>query len=319
MSKLKSPLIIANWKSNPKTINEAKNILNKLDKEFSKLNKKERKNKKIDLLLSVPSPFIFPLQEFLKEKKNKNIKNIIIGAQNFDDIEKSNINNYISLTQLKSIGTQFVILNDTNITYEENQDKREIKNKDIKEENKNNKLEANRILLERLNGVSRKIEEIKEEVTKEENKNNPIALKKLEKLEEKIKATLESNLIAIFFIKEESLEDFKNITEIIKKTIKNIHYNLFDKLIICYEPSQESMKIDQGELEDCLEKTITIRRSVANMFGIDNAKKIKIVYNGKINENDVKDIIKNGGVDGILINEESLSGEGLAKIIYTAK
>lgn len=318
MSKLKSPIIISNWKSNPKSLNEAKKVLEKLNKEFNILQKKNKKNKSLNFLLSLPSPFIFPIQNFIQEKKNKNLKNIIVGAQNFDEVEVSNINNSISLTQLKSVGAEFVILNDSDIFHEENI-LENIDDKEIarakKEDKKNGKIEANKILLDRLNGVSRKFEEEK----KEENKIISPAVKKLEKLEEKIRATLENGVMAIFFIKENNLEDFKNINEIIKKTIKNLHYNLFDKLIICYEPGQEFSKIEQTDMDDCLEKTIAIRRTVANMFGIDNAKKIKIVYSGKITENNIKEIMKNGGVDGVLVNEESLSPEVLAKIIYTIK
>ena len=318
MSKLKTPIIISNWKSNPKSLSEAKKTLEKLSKEFDILQKKNKKNKSLNFLLSLPSPFIFPIQTFINEKRNKNLKNILIGAQNFDEVEVSNINNSISLTQLKSVGTQFVILNDSDIFHEENileniNDKEMEKAK--KEDRKNGKIEANKILLERLNGVSRKIEEEK----REESKIISPALKKLEKLEEKIRATLENGVIAIFFIKENNLEDFKSINEIIKKTIKNLHYNLFDKLIICYEPGGEFSKIEQTDMDDCLEKTIAIRRTVANMFGIDNAKKIKIVYSGKITENNIKEIMKSGGVDGVLVNEESLSPEVLAKIIYTIK
>jgi triosephosphate isomerase len=115
MSKLKTPIIISNWKSNPKSLSEAKKTLEKLSKEFDILQKKNKKNKSLNFLLSLPSPFIFPIQTFINEKKNRNLKNILIGAQNFDEVEVSNINNSISLTQLKSVGTQFVILNDSDI------------------------------------------------------------------------------------------------------------------------------------------------------------------------------------------------------------
>lgn len=317
MQKLKTPIIISNWKSNPKSLTEAKKILERLDKEFSFLKKKNKKNKSLNFLLSLPSPFIYPIQEFLKEKKNKNLKNILLGAQNFDEIESSNKNNSISLTQLKSIGSQFVILNDSDI-FENEENK---KQKEGESDKKNSKTEANLILLERLNGISKRADsQAKEENLKKiDNKKNNSFTKTIEKLEEKLKAALENGMISIFFIKEKDLEEFKNITDIIKKIIKNIHYNLFDKLIICYEPSHEFSKLEQTNMEDCLEKTIAIRRSVANMFGIDSAKKIKIVYSGKIDENNVKEILKNGGVDGVFVNEESLAPEILAKIVYTIK
>ena len=75
MQKLKTPLIISNWKSNPKSLTEAKKILERLDKEFTFLQKKNKKRKNLSFLLSLPSPFIYPITYFLKEKKNKNLKN----------------------------------------------------------------------------------------------------------------------------------------------------------------------------------------------------------------------------------------------------
>jgi triosephosphate isomerase len=52
------------------------------------------------------------------------------------------------------------------------------------------------------------------------------------------------------------------------------------------------------------------------MFGIDSAKKVKILYSGKIDEVIKKEILEEAGVDGVFIEDESL-GEGKeARIIY---
>ena len=314
MKNMKSPIIIANWKNNPATLIETKNILKNIGKEFEILNKKERKTKNINFFLALPSPFIFPINEFLNDKKNKDLKNIVLGAQNFDTIESWNINNTISLSQIKSIGAKFVILNDNDKNLSNI-----IRTERIESKNKDNKIDN--VLLQRLNSVNSKNKRqlLDEDKNIENNSNQSLISIDIENLEEKIKASLEENVITLLYIKENEYDELENIINIIKKIIKNIHYNLFDRLIICYRPKNETLKLEQVDLEDCQEKVIAIRRTVTNMFGIDSAKKIKIIYNGKIEEDNVLEILKGGGVDGIMMNEESISIKTFVKTLYKIK
>ena len=52
------------------------------------------------------------------------------------------------------------------------------------------------------------------------------------------------------------------------------------------------------------------------MFGIDNAKKVRILYSGRIDDTNIKNILEHGGVDGVLLDEESSATKNFRKITY---
>ncbi len=329
MSKSKTPIIIANWRGNVSDILEAKNILKNIDKEYGTLLKAKNKalkrkpaKKDLSFYLSLPSPFIYPIQDFIKA--NKNLKNIIVGAQNFDEIEKTNKNNQITFSQIKSVGAKFVILNDEYATSQITIPKLEPENIESKNEKIKKKEEntANDILLQRLNSISKKVPEINNEKKSGENietKEEITLLKKLynkelQILEEKVKTSLNNNM-SVVLVLQNTEEDLESFIDFIKKIIKNIHYNLFNNLIICYETVKSMTNIDKTDIDDCQEKIIVIRRTIANMFGIDNAKKVRIIYGGRIDNTNIKEILENGGVDGVLLNEESVYPKFFAKIL----
>lgn len=329
MSKSKTPIIIANWRGNVSDIVEAKNILKNIDKEYKNFLKAKNKalkrkpiKKDLSFYLSLPSPFIYPIQDFIKA--NKNLKNIIVGAQNFDEIEKTNKNNQITFSQIKSVGAKFVILNDEYINSEAAKPKLEAENTKPQNEKpkKEEKNTANSILLQRLNSISKKVPEINDEKKAEESRETKEQMtllkklynKELQILEEKVKTSLTNNMTTVLVL-QNTEEDLDLLIDFVKKIIKNIHYNLFSNLIICYETPRGMINIDKIDIEDCQEKAIAIRRTIANMFGIDNAKKVRIVYGGRIDDTNIIEILENGGVDGVLLDEESVYPKFFAKIL----
>lgn len=87
-------LIIANWKMNPKTAVEAKNI-------FAKTAAGSKKIKKAKIVICPPSVFLS-----LFMGKSKTIK---LGAQNFYWEEKGAFTGEMSLPQIKDIGCRYVL------------------------------------------------------------------------------------------------------------------------------------------------------------------------------------------------------------------
>ena len=51
------------------------------------------------------------------------------------------------------------------------------------------------------------------------------------------------------------------------------------------------------------------------MFGLENAKKIKILYGGAVTGDGVREYVSEAGVDGVLVGRASTSGKEFAKII----
>lgn len=331
---IKKPITIINWRGYVSNLKEAKTIIKDLSKEYfdlikekEKELKKKPKKRDLDLHLSVPSSFIYPLQEFVKDKKNEKFKKIIIGAQNFEEIGKTNKNNCVTFSQIQSVGTKFVILNN-DIDFE-NKNLSEQLSPNLKEQKNLNKNEIDNAFLQRLNSISKKnIQNKKDEslegaintekLLEEERK---VLIKAKEKefqiLEEKLKRSLQNGMETVLVIKSHN-DDLTFLANFVKRIVKNLHYNFFDKLFICYETGKKVLNMDRVYVDDCQEKVIVIRRAIANLFGIDEAKRVRILYSGPINLNNINAILKEGGVDGILINNETSSAKDLAKLLVEA-
>ncbi len=328
MLRNKNPIIIANLKDNVSTINEIKNLFKNTEKEYkifekikNKILKKKPVKKNITFYISLPSLFIYETQEFIK--KNSNYKNIVVGAQNFNTISKQNLNNNITLSQIKNIGSKFVILN-SNFYISQNL------NQNIEEDSNNFKgndkliKSSHNLILDRLNAVSKKYKD--KEILNgniEKNLNNSQkeidSAKKNQKelldLNDKLNSALNSKMQTILVLNEIS-NNLQFLNNIVKNLIKNIHYNLLNNLIICYKDSiNEYNSLGILNIENCQEKAITIRRAISNLFGIDNAKKVKILYSGKVDEINIFELLENGGIDGVLLDEEEIKPKFLAKIL----
>lgn len=93
----KRNLVIANWKMNPETLAQAKEILNPLRKFAKNL-------KNTDIVICPPFPFIFPLS------KLKLPKNIFFGAQNVASEIKGAFTGEVSAGMIKDFGVKFVLV-----------------------------------------------------------------------------------------------------------------------------------------------------------------------------------------------------------------
>jgi triosephosphate isomerase (TIM) len=93
-SSLKKKLVVANWKMNPGSLKEAKELARKSRLHASKL-------KRTELVLAVPSLYIEPLKSKGKVK---------IGAQNSSTEERGSYTGELSVYQLKASGVTHVIL-----------------------------------------------------------------------------------------------------------------------------------------------------------------------------------------------------------------
>jgi triosephosphate isomerase len=64
-----------------------------------------------------------------------------------------------------------------------------------------------------------------------------------------------------------------------------------------------------------LEVVIHIRRTLVELFGLENAKKIKVLYGGAVTSDGVGDYVREAGVDGVLVGRASTNAKEFAKII----
>lgn len=93
----KRNLIVANWKMNPSTFDEAKSIFNKV-----RLVGKSLKN--TDVVICPPFPFLYPFS------KLNYPRNLFLGAQNISSEEKGAFTGEVSGAMIKNLGGEFVIV-----------------------------------------------------------------------------------------------------------------------------------------------------------------------------------------------------------------
>lgn len=89
-----SKIIVANWKMNPSTLEEAKNIISKTF---------EVKSKNVSVVVAPPSIFLIPLMQFFKRK------NILWGAQNTNSLKEGAHTGEVSVSMIRKSGVSYVI------------------------------------------------------------------------------------------------------------------------------------------------------------------------------------------------------------------
>ncbi len=93
----KRNLVVANWKMNPETLDQAKKV-------FGGIRKVAEKLKNTDVVICAPSIFILPLS------KIKRSKNVYLGAQNAHSEIKGAFTGEVSGEMLKDAGVRYVIV-----------------------------------------------------------------------------------------------------------------------------------------------------------------------------------------------------------------
>lgn len=89
----------------------------------------------------------------------------------------------------------------------------------------------------------------------------------------------------------------------------------FKKVIIAYEPvwSIGEKAKRPATQDECREAIAIIRKTLADLHGAPVAKKVPILYGGSVNDENIKSLLENTGIDGVLIGRMSLLPEKILK------
>ncbi|MDB5259957.1 MAG: triose-phosphate isomerase [Candidatus Nomurabacteria bacterium] len=105
------------------------------------------------------------------------------------------------------------------------------------------------------------------------------------------------------------------LEEDLKESLTLAPKNLFDYLIIAYEPVWAIGQSVPATPQECFEVVISIRRSLVSLVGMDYAKKVNILYGGGVHKDDAKIFLDEGGVDGLLIGQASQDATSFFEVI----
>ena len=145
----------------------------------------------------------------------------------------------------------------------------------------------------------------------------------------KIKQVLKHKLIPILCIGEKLEQRKQNETKKIvesqlKEGLNNIQYSIsnlptgrqvFNLPIIAYEPV---WAIGTGQTLDPLETNKTckfIREVLTELYNEDVAHRIRILYGGSVNSENVAEFTSQGEIDGLLVGGASLDAEEFTRIV----
>jgi triosephosphate isomerase len=135
----------------------------------------------------------------------------------------------------------------------------------------------------------------------------------------KLALSLQSKLTTILCVGEKERDTggkyLAELEEDVKQSLSLVSRNLFENLIIAYEPVWAIGAAVPATPSECFEAVIALRRALAAIAGIDYAKKVHILYGGTVTEENAKTFLQDGGVDGLLIGRASQEVSSFAGII----
>lgn len=254
MTKRTAPLVVGNWKSTPKTLDEGIKFIKQLEK---KIVATKIKLPKKAYYLAVPEIFIPAIASLAKRGH--------IGAQTVNGTTIGQITGATTPQQLASAGAAFTIIGHSEV---------------------------------RARGE-----------TQEERKA-------------KVTLALSTPLTTIACFGEHKrdkegkyLEELEND---VKQTLSDVKRELFNELIVAYEPVWAIGAPSPATAPECFEAVIALRRALASLAGIDYAKKVQILYGGAVTGETVSTFLDEGGVDGLLIGRASQDVASFIEIVNVA-
>lgn len=140
-------------------------------------------------------------------------------------------------------------------------------------------------------------------------------------INKKIKSALSSDLVPILCVgdkeRDENHEYFNFVKVQVEECLNGIQKNLLGKVIIAYEPIwalSTTLNRKDATPDDSREMNVFIRKILSDKFGV-KTEMPKIIYGGSVNEKNIADFIKNGGIDGVLVGGASLDPKKFLEII----
>ncbi len=110
-------------------------------------------------------------------------------------------------------------------------------------------------------------------------------------------------------------EYLDEIKKMLKDSLRSVDKKLVHNLIIAYEPVWAIGAANAANPLIVLEVCICMRRMLSQMFGLDNAKHIKIIYGGSVDASNARDFITHGSCDGVLVGRASMDALEFAGIV----
>lgn len=145
-----------------------------------------------------------------------------------------------------------------------------------------------------------------------------------ETVHKKLEVLLDKNITPVLCVGESLAQrqngEYKEFVEMqIRHALDNLDTRKIEKCVIAYEPIWAigtGVTATSAEAQDMCE---FIRYVVKKMFGEDTASNISILYGGSVNLGNVKEIMSEEDIDGVLVGGASLKPEFADMVLSVEK
>ncbi|MCR4334588.1 MAG: triose-phosphate isomerase [Patescibacteria group bacterium] len=103
----------------------------------------------------------------------------------------------------------------------------------------------------------------------------------------------------------------------IKESLYKVERKYIKDIIIAYEPIWAIGSKEAMTPSDIYEMTIFIKKTLSDIYGQEEALKVRVIYGGAVTFRNAEDIIVEGKVDGLLVGHESVNQDGFRRIVKT--
>jgi triosephosphate isomerase len=145
-----------------------------------------------------------------------------------------------------------------------------------------------------------------------------------ELIHRKLLRAIQDDLQPILCVGETLVErEEGKIHEVLKKQIVSALADVpekdIDKLIIAYEPIWAVSSRQTASIKHVQDAHSFCRKCVEELFGKRKANRVPIIYGGSVNANNVKELVSQKDVDGVLVGGASLDPDTLSTIVQNCE
>jgi triosephosphate isomerase len=144
-----------------------------------------------------------------------------------------------------------------------------------------------------------------------------------EEINLKLLKVLDSSIIPILCIGEnreerEQGKTFDVLTEQLEKCLLGVSKENSNKIVLAYEPVWAIGTGQSAQVSDIGEVRVFIREFLSNKFGKENCEKIRVLYGGSVDSNNVHSFVTEARMNGVLVGGASLKATEFLELIKTA-
>lgn len=145
-----------------------------------------------------------------------------------------------------------------------------------------------------------------------------------EDVNKKVKASLRGMITPIICVgestRDEKGEFLGSIKEQLLSSLSGLPKTSIKDIVIAYEPLWAIGASAKREplVKEIFEVSIFIKKVLSDIYDTKSVPPTKILYGGSVDEKNIESILKNGGVDGVLVGRASLDPKKFTEIIKKA-